>query len=71
MRSISCPICNKRVCDSDKSPKIAKASNSNLNKADLIIKCHNCKSQLAIKIPRRSVSKCADKPPEKSGILQE
>ena len=53
MTVINCPICNKRVCDSDKNPKIAPLSKSNENKADIVIKCHKCKNQLSIRIPRR------------------
>lgn len=52
MNVIYCPVCNKRVCDSDKSPKIAKLSKSNTDKADIVIKCNNCKTCLSIKIPK-------------------
>lgn len=52
MTIINCPICHKRVCDSDKNPKIAPLSKSNENKADIVIKCHQCKNKLSIKIPR-------------------
>lgn len=55
MTAIPCPVCNKRVCDSDRSPKIAKLSNSNIDKADIVIKCKNCKSCLAVKISRNAV----------------
>ncbi len=53
MTVILCPICHKRVCDSDKDPKIAPLSKSNESKADIVIKCHQCKNQLSIRIPRR------------------
>ena len=64
MKAISCPVCQKRICDSDKSPRIAKVSKSNLPKADIVIKCHNCKNQLAIKIPKKVIGKNADLPPD-------
>ena len=53
MTVINCPVCHKRICDSDKNPKIAPLSKSNENKADIVIKCHKCKNQLSIRIPRR------------------
>lgn len=63
MDIITCPICNKRVCDSNKHPKIAKLSKSNELKADLVIKCNNCKSFLSIRIPRNTVVNKIDEPP--------
>ena len=45
-----CPICNKRACDSQKTIRISKLSRSNENKADIIIKCQNCKNSLAVKV---------------------
>lgn len=56
MTAINCPVCNKRVCDSEKSPKIAKLSNSNADKADIVIKCKNCKTCLSVRIPRKVAS---------------
>ncbi len=50
MTKIYCPVCNKRVLDSDRNPQIAKLTQSNEQKADIVIKCSNCKSQLAVKI---------------------
>jgi len=47
-----CPICNKRACDSCKTLKLAKLSRSNEYKADIIIKCHNCKNTLAVKVTK-------------------
>ena len=55
MTVIYCPVCNKRVCDSNKRPIIAKLSKSNEQKADIVIKCNNCKNRLAVKIPRNHV----------------
>ena len=49
-----CPICSKRACDSFKTLKLAKLSKSNEQKADIIIKCHNCKNPLAIKVTKDS-----------------
>ena len=51
MKMVYCPVCDKRICDSDKKILVAKISKSNIEKADLVKKCHNCKNQLAIKIP--------------------
>ena len=50
MTKIYCPVCNKRVLDADRNPQIAKLTQSNEQKADIVIKCNNCKSQLAVKI---------------------
>lgn len=47
-----CPVCNKRACDSNKALKIFKLSKSNESKADVIIKCQNCKNTLAVKVNR-------------------
>lgn len=50
MKHIKCPICDKRVCDSDKSPNIEKLSKQNEQKADIVIKCKTCKTCLAIEM---------------------
>ncbi len=50
MKQIKCPVCEKRACDSNKLLRIAKLSASNSKKADIVIKCKNCKSCLAINI---------------------
>ena len=47
-----CPICTKRACDSIKILHIYKLSESNQKEADIVIKCHNCKSLLAIMVDR-------------------
>ena len=52
MTKYSCPICNKRACDSSKHLLLAKLSKSNENKADIIIKCQNCKNSLAVKVTK-------------------
>ena len=49
-----CPICNRRACDSCKTLSLAKLSKSNEYKADIIIKCHNCKTSLAVKVTKDS-----------------
>ena len=56
MTVINCPVCHKRICDSDKNPKIALLSKSNENKADIVIKCLRCKNKLSIRIPRRKTT---------------
>ena len=48
MTSIKCPVCEKRVCDSNKSPLVLKLSEKNKDEADIVIKCKNCKSCLAV-----------------------
>lgn len=63
MIEYKCPICEKRVCDSNKTLKILKTSNSNLGKADLIIKCKNCKTRLSVKIIKNAVGLRTDEPP--------
>ena len=50
-----CPICNKRACDSNKKLEIKKLSTANEAKADVLIKCHNCKSSLAVNVYDNSV----------------
>jgi len=52
-----CPICTKRACDSMKTLKIYKFSKNNEKEADIVIKCHNCKNLLAVKVVRDSFSK--------------
>lgn len=52
MTQYPCPICNKRACDSPKPIRLAKLSKSNESKADVVIKCQNCKNTLAIKITK-------------------
>jgi len=52
MMVVPCPVCGKRVCDSNKTLSIAKLSNRNMEKADISIKCHSCKNSLAVKIIR-------------------
>lgn len=50
MTVVRCPICDWRVCDSNKSPQIEKLSSINIKKADIVIKCKNCKCCLALKL---------------------
>ena len=58
---ISCPCCsNSRLFDSDKITKVAKLSNSNNEKADMVIKCSICKNEVAVKF----TTKNKDKPPK-------
>ena len=45
-----CPICSRRVCDSNKPLYLSKLSKTNENLADVIIKCKNCKNSLAVKV---------------------
>lgn len=47
-----CPVCAKRACDSGKALQLAKLSKTNEGKADVIIKCKNCKNALAVKVRR-------------------
>ena len=46
MLKIYCPICHKRVCDSEKTIKIFEYSFETPEMADIIIKCTRCKAQL-------------------------
>ena len=50
MKQIKCPVCDRRVCDSNISLQIAKLSKNNMNDADIVMKCKNCKSCVAINI---------------------
>ena len=52
MTRYPCPICSKRACDSNKVLRLAKLSKSNESKADIIIKCQNCKNSLAVKVTK-------------------
>ena len=52
MNQYPCPVCHKRACDSSKTLKLAKLSKSNESKADVIIKCQNCKNSLAVKVSK-------------------
>lgn len=52
MTKYPCPVCNKRACDSNKTLKLAKLSKGNENKADVVIKCQNCKNTLAVKVTK-------------------
>jgi len=50
MTKYQCPVCSKRVCDSEKTLLLAKLSSSNETHADVIIKCQCCKSTLAVNV---------------------
>ena len=50
MIKYQCPVCSKRACDSEKALSIAKLTSSNEAQADVIIKCHCCKSTLAVNV---------------------
>ena len=54
MTKYPCPVCNKRACDSNKVLRISKLSKSNESKADVIIKCQNCKNELAVKVSKNT-----------------
>lgn len=56
MMQYPCPICTKRACDSIKILNIYKLSIHNEQEADIVIKCHNCKSLLAITVDRDAFS---------------
>lgn len=62
MEAVRCPMCNWRVCDSNKDVKVAKLSNSNKDKSDIVLKCSNCKSCLSIKILKNAVGLGINKP---------
>ena len=47
-----CPICNRRACDSCKTLHLTRLSKTNEYKADVIIKCNNCKTTLAVKVTK-------------------
>ena len=64
MTVVFCPVCGKRVCDSNKPVKISKLSKSNMEKADISIKCHSCKNSLAVKIIRSVAGIKPSEPPE-------
>jgi hypothetical protein len=47
-----CPICNRRACDSFKPLHLTRLSQSNEKSADVIIKCNNCKTTLAVNVTK-------------------
>lgn len=50
MTKYHCPICKKRTCDSTKYLSLSKLSDSDENKADIIIKCQRCKNTIAVNL---------------------
>lgn len=50
MTKYHCPICKKRTCDSTKHLSLSKLSDSDENKADIIIKCQRCKNTIAVNL---------------------
>ena len=52
MIEYKCTVCNKRVCDSSKALNIIELSKINADKADIIIKCKNCRNRIAVKVKR-------------------
>lgn len=62
MNNISCPLCGWRICDSDKSIKVAKLSKSNKEKADLVVKCSNCKNSISVKVLKGNVNHRVNEP---------
>ena len=69
MKEYKCPVCEKRACDSNKILLISKLSNSNSQKADVIIKCKNCKNCLSIKVSRNPAGLGADASPTSESFL--
>lgn len=63
-----CPICTKRACDSIKVLHIYKLSENNENEADIVIKCRNCKSLLAVMVDRDAIKTVNQKPDVTSNI---
>ncbi len=55
-----CPICNKRVCDSEKELRLEKQSKVNSTTADVIIKCQNCKNTVVIEVAVGSTQELVD-----------
>ena len=53
---VYCPVFNKRICDSNRQIKTAKLSKSNEDKADIVIKCNNCKNCVSIKIVKNTAA---------------
>ena len=47
-----CPICNRRACDSCKTLHLTRLSKNNEYNADVIIKCNNCKTTLAVNVTK-------------------
>lgn len=56
MTEYPCPVCSKRACDSSKMLMLNKLSQSNAENADVIIKCKNCKSTLAVKVTNNTLA---------------
>ena len=43
-----CPICGKRICDSNKMLTLSRLSEENAEDADVALKCHICKKEIAL-----------------------
>ena len=66
MTKYPCPVCGKRACDSHKRLSLTKLSAKNEKEVDIIIKCHNCKSTLAVKTTKVLYIADASDPPDQS-----
>ena len=48
MKFIRCPICSRRLFDSNKRMYIELVTENNEKHADFIMKCDRCKNQLSV-----------------------
>jgi hypothetical protein len=47
MKQIKCPVCDKRLFDSNIPLQVNKLNGVNLKEADMVMKCNNCKCCIA------------------------
>ena len=50
MKQIKCPVCEKRLFDSNIPLQVAKLTSINMKGADIVMKCKICKSCIAINV---------------------
>lgn len=52
MKQVKCPVCDKRLFDSNIPLHVAKLTGINMKNADMVIKCKNCKCCIATNIQK-------------------
>lgn len=50
MTKYACPVCHKRICDSEKALSLTQTSAQTTPSADVVIKCRNCKNTISIQV---------------------
>lgn len=50
MTKYPCPICGRRICDSEKQLYLTRSGEETARTADLLLKCQNCKNTVAVEV---------------------